>query len=629
VVIALVIALPSADAQQPTDTSRLIPVVITASRTDAAQSVVTTAATVLSGDALRARGISTVGAALREIPGAAVVQTSAIGSQTSLFLRGGEPDYVLVLIDGVTVNEPGGTFNFANLTLDNVDRIEVIRGPASVLYGSDAVTGVIQIFTRRADGAPRLELGAMAGQRGQRNVDASITGGGPRLNYSVGGGHHASAGIYDLNNDARNSDGSVRVALAPTSRSSVALSGRFGDARYAYPTEYYGSPLDTDSYTTERRIAGGMEAMYAIHPLVDARLLLGVSRARNISDDRADGPEDFGFRFESRSLRRSADARVDLRVVPAATLTVGGDFDWQENETNADDPARLPLLERWSRAGYAQILGDVANRWTYTIGGRLEENERFGALSNVRAGLGWAATASTLVRVSAGTAFKEPQFPEITGGCCALANPALEPERSTSWEVGIEQRVAGDALSVSITAFDQRFRDLIVYAPAGPTVFQYRNAESAIARGWELEARAGRAGGPSVRASLAGLDATMRTAGSAADRPLPRRPSRTASVVVAYPVGGRLTLVGDASRVGRRHDIRFFQVEPFQLEERMSPYTLVGLGATLRLGGLPAATGVDLTFRVDNLLDKDYEAVAGFAAPRRIASAGARFRFAR
>ena len=629
ILLLVVVASPAA-AQQPTDTTRLVPVVITASRTDAAQRVATTAATVLHGEALRARGITTVAAALREVPGAAVVQTSARGSQTSLFLRGGDPDYVQVLIDGVTVNEPGGTFNFANLTLDNVERIEVIRGPASVLYGSDAVTGVIQIFTRRGSGGPHADIAVRGGQRGQVDADGSVSGGGARASYSLGAGHHASSGIYDLNNDSRNSDASARFTLAPTSRSSIALTGRAGDARYDYPTEYYGAPLDRDSYTTERTLAGGVDATYAVHPRVDARVMLGLSRLQNISDDRADGPGDFGFRFASRSLRRSADARLDLRVVPGATLTVGGDFDWQEIETSADDPARLPLLDRWSRAAYAQLLGNAVGRWTYTVGGRIEENERFGALSSIRAGLGWSVTASTMLRASAGTAFKEPQFSEITGGCCAIANPALDPERSTSWELGLEQRIAGDAVAVSATLFDQRFRDLIIYAPTGtPMEFQYRNAESAVSLGWEVEGRAGRPGGPSVRASLTGLDATMRATATAAERPLPRRPSRTASLVLATPLGDRFSLVADASHVGRRHDVRFFPADPFQSAERLPSYTLVGVAGVFRLGQVLGATGVDLTFRVDNALDQEYEAVAGFATPGRIASVGARMRFGR
>ena len=118
--------------------------------------------TVLRGDDLRAQGIRSVGDALRQVPGAQVVQGGGFGAQTSLFLRGGESDYVKVLVDGVPVNQPGGAYDFANLTTDNVERIEVVRGPGSVLYGSDAIAGVVQIVTREGAGAP----GASAAGRG-------------------------------------------------------------------------------------------------------------------------------------------------------------------------------------------------------------------------------------------------------------------------------------------------------------------------------------------------------------------------------------------------------------------------------------------------------------------------------
>src|SRR5437867_8978759 len=153
-------------AQQPTDTARLSPIVVTADRLPIPAAAVPAAVTVLSGAALRAQGIRTVADALRTVPGATVVASGSFGAQTSLFVRGGESDYVKVLIDGVPQNQPGGAFDFADLTTDNVDRIEIVRGPASVLYGSDAVTGVIQIFTRTGSGAPRVTAAARAGTYG-------------------------------------------------------------------------------------------------------------------------------------------------------------------------------------------------------------------------------------------------------------------------------------------------------------------------------------------------------------------------------------------------------------------------------------------------------------------------------
>ncbi len=138
-VTALAVAPLVLHAQEPVDTARLGPIVVTADRLPIPAAAVPAAVTVLSGAALRAQGIRTVADALRTVPGATVVASGSFGAQTSLFVRGGESDYVKVLIDGVPQNQPGGAYDFAHLTLDGVDRIEVVRGPVSVLYGSDAL----------------------------------------------------------------------------------------------------------------------------------------------------------------------------------------------------------------------------------------------------------------------------------------------------------------------------------------------------------------------------------------------------------------------------------------------------------------------------------------------------------
>jgi vitamin B12 transporter len=146
-VAALLIAASAAAAQQP-DTLRLKQIVVTATRLPISIADAPGSVSVLYGDELLAAGIRTVPDALRLVPGVAVAQSGGLGGITSLFMRGGESDYVQVLVDGVQMNLPGGSFNWAHLRTEDIDRIEIVRGPASVLYGSDAVAGVVQIFTR-------------------------------------------------------------------------------------------------------------------------------------------------------------------------------------------------------------------------------------------------------------------------------------------------------------------------------------------------------------------------------------------------------------------------------------------------------------------------------------------------
>src|SRR5256886_14145275 len=237
----------SLPAQPPPDAVKLNRVVATATRIPTPAADLPVAVTVISGVQLRQQGIRTVAEALRTVPGASVVTTNAYGSQTSLFLRGGESDYVKVLIDGVPQNAPGGAYDFANLTTDNVERIEVVRGPASVLYGSDAVTGVVQIFTRDGRGPARGTVAVIGGTSGSSALDATLAAGGERAGYSVGVSRFASDGLYPFNNQYRNEVVTGRVRLRPDERTDAALSLRYGDALYHFPTDGSGDTVDRKS----------------------------------------------------------------------------------------------------------------------------------------------------------------------------------------------------------------------------------------------------------------------------------------------------------------------------------------------------------------------------------------------
>src|SRR5438105_6831230 len=189
---------------QAQDTARLGTVVVSATKVPRPADVLTQAVTVISGDDLRARGLTRVSDALREVPGASLVQSGSYGALTSLFLRGGESRYTKVLIDGVPVNSPGGYFDFSHLTTDNIDRIEIVRGPASVLYGADAVTGIVQIFTRRAGAQTRVSVGARGGTYHSLDVDGNASGSSGLGGFSVGGAHHSTDGILPFNNQYKN-----------------------------------------------------------------------------------------------------------------------------------------------------------------------------------------------------------------------------------------------------------------------------------------------------------------------------------------------------------------------------------------------------------------------------------------
>ena len=210
-------------AQEASDTVSLPEIVVTATRYPVAPDSVAATVTVLRGEDLRAQGIRFVSDALRQVPGAQVVRGGSYGSTTSLFVRGGESDYVKVLVDGVPVNQPGGSFDFSSLTTDNVERIEVLRGPGSVLYGSDAIAGIVQIVTREGRGPIEASGTAEGGTFGTAEWQVAALGGQERLGWSASVSRLTTDGIYDFNNSYRNTVGSARVRVSPGERTNLAF----------------------------------------------------------------------------------------------------------------------------------------------------------------------------------------------------------------------------------------------------------------------------------------------------------------------------------------------------------------------------------------------------------------------
>src|SRR5262245_50649681 len=181
-------------AQSATDTATIERVVVTATRSPLAIGDLPASVTVLQGADLRARGVTSVSDALREVPGVAVARSGSFMGVTSVFTRGGQSTYTKILIDGVPMNQPGGFFDWSTLSTDNVERIEIVRGPSSVVWGSDAVTGVVNIITRSGRGGPRLMASARAGSSGSIDGEAQVSSSSAAATYSLGLAHHHTDG---------------------------------------------------------------------------------------------------------------------------------------------------------------------------------------------------------------------------------------------------------------------------------------------------------------------------------------------------------------------------------------------------------------------------------------------------
>ena len=637
---ALACLARTAPAQEPGDTVRLREIVVTATRLPTPREHVASAVTVLDGGALRARGVTRVLEALREVPGIAVVQSGSLGGVASLFLRGGESDFVRVLVDGVPVNQPGGAVNLADLSLDNVDRIEIVRGPASVLYGSDAVTGVVQIFTRRGGGAAALQAAARAGSYGTRVGEVSFAGGRGPLGVSAGVSRVTAGGVYPTNNGYESWTASALARLVAGARGEAQVSVRHQDGRYRFPTDFTGFPSDSNQFTAGRATTVSLEAGRWVSSRVEARLLAGWHEARDRAENAPDSPaETDGFTNRTRFRRLAADARVNVRTAARVTLTAGAALE-EEAFHNAiaftgDFPASDTVaVSRTNRAAYAQLMAGLGERITLTAGSRYEDNQAFGSYATWRAGLVVRPAAGTRLRTSAGTSFKEPTFFENFGGGFATGNRRLDPERSTSFDLGVEQALGGGRATIGATYFDQRFRNLIQYTFAVvPGTPNYRNVAGANALGVELEGRVFPARGTTLTARYTWLRTAVADSGVdgstfAVGRPLLRRPAHSGGVAVDGHLAARATAGISVLVVGAREDLDFRNADPVSFAPRravLPAYARVDVGGELELTpSALARPGFALTLRVENLFAARYSEVLYFPARGRTVLVGAR-----
>jgi len=608
--------------QQPQDTVELKPVVVTATRVAVPADLVAAAVTVLRGRDLVAQGIRTVAQALETVPGAHVVETGSFGGQTSLFTRGGESDYTKMLLDGVPLNQAGGAIDLAHLTVDNVDRIEIVRGPVSVLYGSDAMTGVVQIFTRSPQGATRLGAELRVGTYGSTQGAIDMEGETARMSYSVRVSRFSTDGLHPYNNEYRNSVASARIHVRPDARSDASLTYRYGDDVYHFPTDFRGFPVDSNQRSAERGPVLSLSAGRLIGDHLEARIGGAIREARLFYNDEPDSPGESGTFWSKDWVRRAnANALLTWRTREAVTVTGGVEYEDQRQRGTSEFNAfpNPPVNVRRTNTGFFTQALISAGRSALTVGGRLDDNSQFGTHGTYRAGLVYRVRGETRLRVSVGTGFKEPSFFENYATGFVLGNPDLDPERSRSWEIGIERG------AISLTYFNQRFRDLIEYNPAPPPGEpNYFNVGAAIANGIEASVGTSVATNLAVSINYTYLHTRVEKSGSPSDpnalfvpgKPLLRRPAHTLAPQLAATLGQRARVTLGVRWVGKRDDVGAQRVT-------LDSYARVNLSGEYTMGR------VVFSGKLENALNDQSQEINGFRPRGRTVMIGGRVTFGR
>jgi vitamin B12 transporter len=619
---------PTAEAGEP---ARLDPVVVTGTQVAVPASEVPSAITVIDREEIESRQITDVQQLLRTVPGLSVTQIGARGSVTSVFPRGGNSNFSLVLVDGVPVNNAGGAYDFSDLTTDNIERIEVIRGPQSALYGSNAIGGVIQIFTRRGRGPLQADISLTGGSFNTFEGHGTLSGGTEHFGGSLGLGYVSTSGHLPINNDYRDFTISSGLDYQPLEALKLAFSARYSDSHFENPTESAGDrfePLDPEQYQDRQRLVLSLRTTHAITRWWEQVLLLGYNRNDSLfRDPQNDVPTDFAdsrTHSEEQRLFLNYVWNLSLREFYRIGTTWSLGIEAQEEKldqrstfgttTTSVDPSR-------SQQGYyTQFLFNWRKQATLLTGVRVEDSSVFGVDTNPRVAASYILPwLQTKLRGGYATGIRAPSFIENfgTGSPFVVGNPNLKPEQSESWEIGLDQPLLDGRLLLTATYFANTFKDLITFVSGNtPNFLNIQEAEtSGVEAGfqvflpWQLRLDGSYTFLETKVLDDGGIGGTFFPPG----QPLLRRPKHQGSIGLTY-LGHRATVSLFSRVVGDSIDRDFSQ--PGSPRVTLSGYTKVDLAASYAVAqNIWGLRSIRLQGKIDNLLDEDYEEAFGFSTP--------------
>jgi vitamin B12 transporter len=587
---------------------------------------------------------------LRFLPGAYVSNSGQRGGLSTMFVRGGESRYNKVIIDGVPVNEAGGTFNFSAVPVAEFGRLEMLRGSESTLYGSDAMSSVVQVWS--ATGTTRTPLvtfGADGGTFSTARGYASISGAHNAFDYNFFGEQFNTEG-QGVNDAFSNSTQGANLGWKVNDRASLRFRIRHSNNRAGVQGGWLYSrgviDPDSDQYARQNDTLADLDANVAFaHNWQNRFSVFEYNHVRFNTDNFAEPnrPFDDPFTATDRFNRAGFDWQSELTERQWTRTVFGYHF---EDESGYIDNAFVSFgfpgtsHTHGLRRNHA-VFGEQLLNWrrlSLVLGGRLEHNESFGDRGVPRASITYAIArggqifSGTRIRGTYSEGFKAPTFDEsfgITGSFPTNPNPDLRPERVRTFEAGVLQDFAAGRVSVAATYFNNLFRNQIQFT-FDPVTFdgQYINVNKALAHGAEFEAHARLTKALSITSSYTytstqALNAPLCTPGTgctANGEPLLRRPKHFGQVLATYVAGKWGGSVG-GSFVGRRPDSDFlFGVIP--------PQTFVDGYARIDVSGWREINHhVTAYASIYNALNQKYQEVAGYPALKANFRAGLCFRF--
>jgi len=582
--------LLSLSANALADEEALSPVVVTATRT--AQSIDDSLAsvTVITREYIDRKQPLSVQGALLGVPGLGISNSGGLGKPSDVFMRGTNSDHVLVLVDGVRMGSATlGTTAFQDIPIDQVERIEIVRGPRSSLYGSEAIGGVIQIFTRKGGGGfkPFLSLGG--GTYNTFKVSAGISGGDERAWYNFSGAELYTGGINACNGIPPDANGMGGAGCFTYDPDHDGYSNTSGSARAGYRFDngteieanflqaagdnHYDGSFNNRSDVTQQVIGGKLR----FAPMSFWETTLRAGSSADFSNDYLGSV--FVSRFDTRRI--TASLQNDFTLAKDHLLTAGFDYYVDELDSTVD----YPVTSRDDKAGFLQYQGQIYGH-SLDLSVRQDSNQQFGGKTTGSAAWGYGFGEPLRLTASYGTAFKAPTFNALYYPF--FGNPNLKPESSQSVEVGANGKLA--EVNWSVNGYYTKIDDLIAF---DPTTFSSANIAEAEILGMETQFST-QLWGIDINANLTLVDPRNKEDGLNNENILPRRAQQMSRLDLDKAFG-KFHIGLTVNQEGRRYDDLANRV-------RLHGFTIVSLRASYEV-----YQDVVLEGRASNLFNEHYE----------------------
>jgi vitamin B12 transporter len=600
-------------------------IVVTASRIATPLKEIATSVTIITKQELEQTKKVTVIEVLQEVLGISILQSGPVGSSASVMLRGANSEHTLVMIDGVEVNDPitpARTYDFSHLRVEGIERIEILRGPQSTLYGSDAMAGVINIITKKGQGKPRFHLSSLRGSYGTFSGTAGLTGNMERLHYSfwasslTSQGFSAANAALEGNTEAdgyKNLSLSARAGYKASDNIDLDFSARFIDTKS--DIDNYGSAFGDDPNNIQTYdslyLKGHIRGLFLKNRWEQKLTLSYVN-----SDRETDNPTDEQHPFDAdRSLYKSSLIKLDwqnnLFLHKSNTLTFGAEYQREQGESSyhsesvwGPSTSFFPLKKAHNTGIYIQDQMRLAGMFFMTAGIRLDTHSQSGRSTTYRiAPAFFIQPTNTKLKATFGTGFKSPSLYQLyaPGNIWGpIGNENLKPEEATSWDMGIEQDLWDGKVRLGGAYFSNRFENLMEY----DYTQGYINIAKASSKGVELFLEFAPAENLAFSVSYSNIVAKNQNTGES----LLRRPKDkfTANLNARFLAKARLRL--SLTHIGARDDQEW--IDWISTRVQMDPFSL--LNCTISWDILP---NIQLYIRMENILDQQYELIKGYGTP--------------